>query len=69
MTEVTENTPVLYAPNTAAKLLSVSRATLYLMMKHGNLAWVQLGADRRIPASEIQRIAREGTPTKSVKAV
>lgn len=54
--------PLLLSPNTAARMLDVSRSTVYALMKNGALAWVPFGADRRIPAEEVKRIAAEGVP-------
>jgi excisionase family DNA binding protein len=56
---------LLYSPNSAAQALDCARSTIYAMMKIGRIKWVYVGADRRIPASEIQRIASEGATTKS----
>jgi len=53
----------LYSPNSAARALDISRAQIYLLMKRGSLRYVQVGADRRIPAEELERIAREGVAT------
>lgn len=54
--------PLLLSPNTAARMLDVSRSTVYALMKNGALAWVPFGADRRIPAAEVHRLASEGVP-------
>lgn len=66
MTSTIENTPLLLSPNSVAKLLDISRSSVYALMKNGALAWVPFGADRRILASEVQRLAREGMPTTKV---
>jgi excisionase family DNA binding protein len=55
---------LLYSPNAAAEALDVSRSFIYGLMKIGALSYVQVGADRRIPAEEVQRIAKTGTATK-----
>ncbi|WP_447803665.1 helix-turn-helix domain-containing protein [Pseudomonas serbica] len=56
----------LYSVNRAAETLDLSRSKLYELMKHGQLRFVMIGADRRIPADEIARIAAEGvTASKS----
>ena len=55
----------LLSPNSAAIALDVSRSTIYALMKIGRIKWVYVGADRRIPAEEIQRIASEGASTKA----
>jgi excisionase family DNA binding protein len=50
----------LLSPNSAAQALDVSRSTIYAMMKAGQIKFVSVGADRRIPAKEIKRIASRG---------
>ena len=54
----------LYSPNSAAETLDISRSKVYDLMKSGSLRFVMIGADRRIPAEEIQRIASEGATAK-----
>jgi excisionase family DNA binding protein len=54
---------LLYSPNRAAELLDVSRSSVYTLMKTGALRYVMIGSDRRIPHSELERLAREGTGT------
>jgi len=58
-------TQELLSPLSAAKALDVSRGTIYKLMKIGRIKWVYVGADRRIPAEEIKRIASEGASTKA----
>ena len=53
----------LLSPNNAARVLDISRSKIYDLMKCGALAYVQIGADRRIPIEEIDRIAKSGTTT------
>lgn len=53
----------LYSPNNAALALDVSRSKIYELMKEGAIRYVQIGADRRIPAEEIDRIANQGITT------
>lgn len=60
-----EAKPLLYSPNSAARALDISRTKIYDLMKMGALGWVQIGADRRIRASELERLAAEGTDTKA----
>ena len=50
----------LYSPNHAAHELDISRSKIYALMKCGALGFVQIGSDRRIPASEIDRLSKEG---------
>ncbi|MWV11160.1 helix-turn-helix domain-containing protein [Pseudomonas sp. R-28-1W-6] len=58
----------LFSPNSAARALDVSRSKVYDLMKRGLLHYVVIESDRRIPASEIARIAAEGIPAKSEQA-
>lgn len=51
-----------------SRALEVSRGTTYLYIKHGFIRTIQIGADKRIPASELQRIAAEGLPKLPKKA-
>jgi excisionase family DNA binding protein len=57
--------PKLLSPNRAAAKLDISRSTLYQLMKLGRVRYVMVGADRRIPVEEIDRIASEGASTKA----
>ena len=56
----TDKSRKLYSPNSAAQALDISRSKIYDLMKSGALRFVLIGADRRIPADEIQRLASEG---------
>lgn len=58
----------LFSPNSAARALDMSRSKVYDLMKRGLLHYVVIESDRRIPASEIARIAAEGIPPKSDQA-
>jgi len=49
----------------AARALGISRSTLYCLMRDGRIRYVQIGADRRIPAAELERVATEGVPPKA----
>jgi excisionase family DNA binding protein len=60
--ESTTIEPVAVAPNTAARMLDVSRSKIYDLMKGGQLSFVFIGADRRIPIEEIRKIASQGFP-------
>ena len=53
----------LLSPNNAARVLDISRSKLYELMKSGAVGYVQIGADRRIPVTEVERIAKVGTAT------
>lgn len=45
----------------AADELRASRATIYRLFAAGELAWVQIGARRRVTATEIARFLAEHT--------
>jgi excisionase family DNA binding protein len=47
--------PLLVTVDTAAKMLSIGRTSLYQLMGKGEIAFLQLGACRRIPVSELER--------------
>lgn len=57
--------PQLYRPNEAAAALGLSRAKIYDLMKRGQVAFVVIDSDRRIPASEVRRLVAEGVPAKA----
>jgi len=50
-----------YSINAAAAELDLSRSKLYDLMRRGLLRFVEVDGTRRIPGSEIDRIAGEGT--------
>ncbi len=60
----TDTSKLLYSPNSAAAVLDISRSLIYEWMKKGEVRFVQIGSDRRIPAEEIERIATHGTTSK-----
>lgn len=47
----------------AAKILSLSRSTLYNLMDRGELAYVRIGRARRIPPAEIDRLIQDALVT------
>lgn len=51
----------LLSPNSAARVLDVSRSMIYHLMKTGHLTYVVIGADRRIPVSAVEKLAQSGT--------
>lgn len=57
----------LYSVDSAARALDVSRAKIYNLMKIGALSFVKIGADRRIPAAELKRLAEEGSENLSAE--
>lgn len=63
--DATDQSRLLYSPNAAARALDISRSLIYAWMKSGQLRFVKVGADRRIPADEIKRVAAEGIPPKA----
>ncbi len=56
---------LLLSPNSAARVLDISRSKIYDLMKCGALGYVQIGEDRRIPITEINRLASEGASAKA----
>lgn len=54
---------LLLSPDHAARALDVSRSKVYKMMRARELAYVMIGADRRIPVAEVERLAARGTST------
>jgi len=60
-----QKSKLCYTPNHAADVLDLSRSKIYDLMRRGLLQYVMVDSDRRIPASEIERIAAEGIPRKS----
>jgi excisionase family DNA binding protein len=52
----------LYTIEEAAKLLKVTRMTLYRFMKSGGLRYVLVGDRRRIPQSALDAFIKEGRP-------
>lgn len=50
---------LLYDPDEAASVLSVSRATVYVYLASGELASIKIGRSRRIPREALERFVRE----------
>ena len=46
----------LVAPDEAARILSVSRSSIYRMMNDGSLSSVKIRRARRIPLSDIEQL-------------
>ena len=44
---------LLYTPVEAAKALSISRSSLYILLAEGVITSVRIGSSRRIPASAL----------------
>lgn len=57
-----------YSANSAARALELSRSKIYDLMKTGKLKFVMIDSERRIPASEIDRLTREGTEPQQANA-
>lgn len=53
---------VLYSPTNFAHAADIAKSRVYELMEAGLLAYVRYGSDRRIPASELHRFAKEGIP-------
>lgn len=60
MATTPHDTPLLYAPADAARLLGISRASVYELMATGHLLSITIGRARRIHRSELERLARDG---------
>jgi excisionase family DNA binding protein len=56
---------LLYTPVEAAKALSISRSSLYILLAEGAITSVRIGSSRRIPASAlavfVERLAHESS--------
>jgi excisionase family DNA binding protein len=53
--EITMDTKLAYRPNEAAEILSVSKGTLYAMLKSGELKKVKIGRATLISQVELDR--------------
>ena len=49
----------------AAEALRISRSSVYRLFDAGQLAWVQIGASRRVTATEIERFIAAHTKAAS----
>lgn len=58
-------TAALLTVSEAAATLKVGRTTLYRMFADGDIAWVQVGAHRRVAATEISRFIDAHTQVAS----
>ena len=52
--------PLVYTTDEVAKLLTVSRSTVYNLVQGGKLRRVKLGHRVLFPRAEIERVLREG---------
>lgn len=55
-----ENQKLAYKVNAAAAALDISRSKMYELMRLGEVGYVCIGRDRRIPYSEILRVSTNG---------
>ena len=49
------NVPFMFNPRDAAKILSISRSQVYVLLKSGELESVQIGRSRRISQDQMIR--------------
>ena len=54
-----DDIPLLLRVGDAAKLLSLSRSTVYQLVAKGEIAVVRLGRTTRIPRRELHRLAEQ----------
>ena len=54
--------PLAYTPQDFAAAFRMSLTSTYEHMQAGNIRYIFIGSDRRIPRAEMKRIARQGLP-------
>jgi len=59
------NSSLLLTVSEAAAALRISRSSIYRLFESGELAWVQIGASRRIASAEIHRFIAAHTEAAS----
>jgi excisionase family DNA binding protein len=59
------NGSLLLKVSEAAAALRISRSSLYRLFESGELAWVQIGASRRVTSAEIHRFIDAHTEAAS----
>jgi excisionase family DNA binding protein len=59
------NDSLLLKVSEAAAVLRISRSSLYRLFESGELAWVQIGASRRVTSAEIHRFIAAHTEAAS----
>jgi excisionase family DNA binding protein len=61
MTELATDKPLLYTVPDAAKRLAIGVSTAWAMISRGEIKTVAIGRSRRIPHTELERIAGGGS--------
>ena len=59
------NGSLLLTVSEAAAALRISRSSIYRLFEGGELAWVQIGASRRVTSAEIHRFIAAHTEAAS----
>jgi excisionase family DNA binding protein len=59
------NSRLLLTISEAAAALRISRSSIYRLFDSGELAWVQIGASRRVTSAEIHRFIAAHTQAAS----
>jgi excisionase family DNA binding protein len=59
----------LYTIEEAARKLRVCRTLAFRLLRDGKLAYVRIGADRRIPESAIAEYIRKNTISADARAI
>jgi excisionase family DNA binding protein len=59
------NSRLLLTISEAAAALRISRSSIYRLFDSGELAWVQIGASRRVTSAEIHRFIAAHTEAAS----
>jgi excisionase family DNA binding protein len=59
------NGSLLLTVSEAAAALRISRSSIYRLFEAGDLAWVQIGASRRVTSAEIHRFIAAHTEAAS----
>jgi excisionase family DNA binding protein len=59
------NDSLLLKVSEAAAALRISRSSLYRLFESGELAWVQIGASRRVTSAEVHRFIAAHTEAAS----